>query len=609
MLTGLKCNESGEEVISKHSNTRKMILIYGTLCVLGVLYYYTRFFMTGIPHYDPEDTFFHLNRLMGLENVWTSPVNFLSFGKNGNYVNLFYPWLTMYPMWILYKIFGSYVIAYKLYYMLLSIATLIIAYRCFRRMVLDDTAAVCFAILYSFSSYRFANVFRRAALGEAIAMTFLPVILLGTFLVFFDDYNSWRVLTIGIALTAYTHVLSLLLAGVIFFVVFLVSFYWWNHKRERIVSCFKSVLFAAGLSLGVFAPMLQAMRCNEIYTPEGGLGYLVDHLDNLAVILGNSISNIPTAHSIGLLSIIALVGAFFILLRTGHTGSAGDCAFIEVSAGERNPSGESAGRRNFSEKSSGDDSLPGEPVRHRALAWLFAVVGLAILISSSSVMPWALIFRSPKLSIIQFPWRLNAYSTLFISAAFSVALIFVRGKIRRITVLVAGLLALFLTWSSVVALHQEEQVRLTDETVREMHTPTMDYAPKQAVQDWNVNGYTFDYYYLDGEMICPGGWITPDGGSLRLDLESAVKGQVLDVPVFWFTTVKAKVNGEEIPTAMSDRGTVLIMIPADGKVSVEVYHVYSNLTWCAWGVSFVLFVILVVTGCRKRIRRRRSMAS
>lgn len=553
--------------------SRKDILIYLLLCGLGVLFYCTRFFVKGIPYYHPEDTYFHLSRLISFENVWTSPVNFHIFKGNGTYTNLYYPWLTVYPMWILFKICGSYVAAYNLYNTVLSIASLLISYQCMKRMISDRTASVCFAVLYSFSSYKFVNVFRRSALGESVAMAFLPIILLGTWLIFFEDYKAWRTLSIGIALSAYTHILTVLLAWAVFFVLLLATFYWWDEKGARLAACMKAVFFGAAMSAGFFLPMIQASHWNPIYHPEGRLDLIMEHNDPLAVILGNSISNLPTAHSIGLLTCLALAGTLYLLVNRRP-----DAQKLSRRPAVRNRDGGTSGNR-------------------RRIAGFYFVIGLLLVISASSIMPWTQIGRSATLSIIQFPWRLNAYSTLLIAAAFSMTLTFVKEKTRRVTALIIGLSAVLLTWSSVFALKEEELERITETTVRTMDYSYHRYMPRTAREYLDQVGDTLDLCYLDGMEISPDKNVSADGTSLYVEIEDGKKGQLLDLPAYWFTTLRARVNGKAVETVMSERGTVLIPLPADGKNAVELYHVYSKLTYCSWLFSFCIFLFVIASRC------------
>lgn len=91
------------------------LITYTELLVMGLLYHLPLQKIEGIPHYPYEDAIFHISRIIGMSNVWKSPVNFLNFHHNGSIVNLCYPWLMNYPAYLLYRILGSYISAYKAY--------------------------------------------------------------------------------------------------------------------------------------------------------------------------------------------------------------------------------------------------------------------------------------------------------------------------------------------------------------------------------------------------------------------------------------------------------------------------------------------------------------
>lgn len=71
---------------------------------------------------------FHLSRIVGLENVLSSPVNFTNFGKNGTMMNNFYPWLTIYPAYLLSKMCNSLLIGYYVYCVFLTFLTFLSSY-------------------------------------------------------------------------------------------------------------------------------------------------------------------------------------------------------------------------------------------------------------------------------------------------------------------------------------------------------------------------------------------------------------------------------------------------------------------------------------------------
>lgn len=527
------------------SETKKAISIYVVLIILGVLFYCARFYFPGLPDY-PHDDYFHLNRLVGMGNVWSSPVNFNSFAGDGTYVNIYYPWLTMYPMWIFYRVCNSYIMAYKLYYTFLGVATLIVSYWCFRRMIFDEKAAICFAVLYSFSSYRFVNVFLRAALGESIAMTFLPIILMGTYFIFFDNYKKWRSLSIGFALISYSHILSVLMSGAIVVLLFIFSFNWWNHKRERMIALFKAILASLGLSCGAMVPMVQASIQNKVWHPEGSPGTMLVHAYRLADIINDSISNSPTLDGLGFLTVVALAGTIYML------------------------------RRNDTVKKECNEELC-------RVTKLYCIVGIVLIVATSSLLPWGLIAQIPIVQIIQFPWRLNAYSTLFISAASSIMLVLVKERNRLIITVVICMAGLILTCSSVLVLGDyNEENRITEEVVGAMNFETNDYTPEVSTQYKNQHGNTMDKYYCEGEEIITSNSVSENGGTLSITIDDAKEKQLIDIPVYWFSTIRTIVNGNEVPSTMSERGTVSLIVPSDGKTSIEIYHVYSKLTYVSW---------------------------
>lgn len=45
----------------------------------------------GIYSKPEQDHSFHLSRIMGLNNVWSTPVKFMIYGQKGTSMNLFYP--------------------------------------------------------------------------------------------------------------------------------------------------------------------------------------------------------------------------------------------------------------------------------------------------------------------------------------------------------------------------------------------------------------------------------------------------------------------------------------------------------------------------------------
>lgn len=73
--------------------TRKRVLLCSLL--LSLLYVIPiAVFNKGL---NGADLSFHLNRLLGMEGIYASPINFKAFYGIGLGVNYFYPFLTFFP--------------------------------------------------------------------------------------------------------------------------------------------------------------------------------------------------------------------------------------------------------------------------------------------------------------------------------------------------------------------------------------------------------------------------------------------------------------------------------------------------------------------------------
>ena len=62
-------------------------------------------------------------------------------------------------------------------------------------MKYSDKQVMIFVTFYLFSGYFLHNSYYRAAVGETLAMIFLPLVFVGVRLITFGDYKKWWVLT------------------------------------------------------------------------------------------------------------------------------------------------------------------------------------------------------------------------------------------------------------------------------------------------------------------------------------------------------------------------------------------------------------------------------
>lgn len=252
--------------------TRKRVLLCSLL--LSLLYVIPiAVFNKGL---NGADLSFHLNRLLGMEGIYASPINFKAFYGIGLGVNYFYPFLTYYPFFVLYRLFHSVFLGYYIYQYLLTILTFLIAYYSISNIMANedkenkkDFAGLLFATFYTFSLYRLDNIVIRFATGEFIAYAFIPLVFYGLYTILKGDYRKWYILSIGMSLVAYSHLISLLLTALLVGLIFIITFLFVNSKKERILSFIVATLSTISIFAFQLVLMGEQSLSNAIVKPQG----------------------------------------------------------------------------------------------------------------------------------------------------------------------------------------------------------------------------------------------------------------------------------------------------------------------------------------------------
>lgn len=184
-----------------------------------------------------DDLCYHLIRIEGIKDGLLDgqlPVVIYPEGLYGNgYLNCMYPNLFLYIPAILRILGVSMANSYKTLMVLFHFATAYITYYSVKSMMQPeassassdsvqspeaagpalrfsaaDKAALLAALLYTLSPYRFTNAYARGALGEFLAMTFMPLLLAGLYHVLLGRRKKWWMLVLGLSGLIQTHVLS-----------------------------------------------------------------------------------------------------------------------------------------------------------------------------------------------------------------------------------------------------------------------------------------------------------------------------------------------------------------------------------------------------------------
>ena len=212
---------------------------------------------------DGDDLRFHLARLEGLyqglrSGVFPVRINPQQTELFGNVTATMYPQLFLYPAVLPRFLDISVMTCYKLLLVCINIGAAVFTFYAVKRICGSVKMAYIASVLYTFSLYRIIDVYYRAALGEALAMTFFPLILWGMWEILWGEKKRWHILTIGMTCVMQSHIISVELA-VLFLALEAVLWLITGAKGDmlkRIAAGIKATAATCLLNLGLIVPFL-----------------------------------------------------------------------------------------------------------------------------------------------------------------------------------------------------------------------------------------------------------------------------------------------------------------------------------------------------------------
>ncbi len=209
-----------------------------------------------------DDTAFHLVRLEGIyQGMRTGdfPVRITpqQMAGYGSLTAAMYPQLFLYPAALLRFMGVSLMVSYKILLVIINTATAFGAYYAAVNICDSRKIGLWMSILYTFSVYRLGNIYVRGALGESLAMVFLPLVIWGVYEVLWGR-GRWIVLVLGMTGMLESHVLSTQLC-VLFMGAELIFWLFCRKKQQfgkRFWNGCKAVLVTLLLNASFLVPFL-----------------------------------------------------------------------------------------------------------------------------------------------------------------------------------------------------------------------------------------------------------------------------------------------------------------------------------------------------------------
>lgn len=241
------------------------------------------------PRYYGHDTIFHtaniieLSKTINIKNILGNNIISLKSNPFGYGTWLFYPKLPHLLGAYLYKIFDIYT-SMKIVYFIITFLSAIAIYTLSKKIFNNKKIAFLSSIIYITIPYHICEIYIRDAFAENFMFLAVPLIFLGLYNLLDNDYKKFYVFFIlGYVIGMYSHLVSM-----VFCTIFVAIFILYHHKyffsKEKMKSLFISTVIVVGLTLPFLVTVIEYKLLNE-YTV-----FLSDSFTNRTALVYRSIS-------------------------------------------------------------------------------------------------------------------------------------------------------------------------------------------------------------------------------------------------------------------------------------------------------------------------------
>lgn len=553
------------------------IFVFCVLLGVTVLASYPLFYGMAGPGHDLN---FHLYRIEGIKDGLLAgqfPVRLHPTHNNGyGYISSsVYPELFLYFPAFLRLLGASPVMAYHTFLFLVNGMTAWIMYVCAKGISRSRYAGLLASVLYTLSTWRIINLYLRAAIGEALAMMFFPVLLYGLYLLLAGDHRKWWVLALGCSGIFQSHVISTVFA-VITMAVMAVVYHREFVKKQRFLGFVKAGMLTLLLNLWYLAAFLTYYLGEDLaikHTPEN-----TEFFQN-AVFPTELFNVFNTSFGYSQLLDRGLQGNMSLSLGVGVTGALALCGGYFL-LGKK----EEGARRRFYGVMTG--------------------MGCALLFMASTLFPWQLLQCIRPINAfcgtVRMPWRfLSLASPMFCMAA--AGILARRGwQERKVMAWVTlGVCSLaFILWGTAYT----TQLGAALKPGRAVDTyASAGYDNEYFLQGTDRARLTADRYVTEGSVELTGYY--KRGTRISLQLQNARAGDWVEVPLLYYEGYGAIDNlGRPLEVADGDNHVVRICLQ-EGSEQVELR--YKGF-WYFRAAELATGLTLGACGIcwwRKRVRR------
>ena len=232
-------------------------------------------------------------------------VNFMGFGNVGEVFNGMYPWLSGLVFIIPRVLLSSPMHALFIGFYLLNILTILNTYLLARKLSNNYYIRLIGVILYQLNAYHLTLMYSRNALGEALAYTFLPLVMLGCYLIWNNKKSGILYLALGMGMIINSHMISSVLVFLLIIIAEIYRIFTRRLSLKEVGYLVSAGILSIPIIIFTVINITNIVLKNRIATTWRGLNS-IDIWESLKAMLQNNITDRGVIFNIGIICFVLL---------------------------------------------------------------------------------------------------------------------------------------------------------------------------------------------------------------------------------------------------------------------------------------------------------------
>ncbi|MBR0366044.1 MAG: hypothetical protein IJH94_04510 [Clostridia bacterium] len=521
-----------------------------------------------------HDLNFHLYRIEGIKDGILSgqfPVRVHPTHNSGyGYITAsVYPELFLYFPALLRLLGMSPSMAYNCFLVFVNVMTAYVMYVSAKGITKSEFAGTAASVVYTLSTWRAINLFYRAAIGEALAMVFFPLVIYGAYCLIKGDKSKWWILALACTGVFQSHIISTVFVAITLIIAVIVF-------RKNFTSDRRWLGF---IKAGVLTILLNAWYLAAFLKYYIGLDMAIKHVQKNTEFYQNAIfptqlfNVFNTSFGYSRLLNEGIKSEIALSLGVGITVCMAVCFAYFV----------------FRKK---------QTVEHEQFHFMLFVFACALVFMATTLFPWQILQQNDIINkfcgTVRMPWRfLSLASPMFaISAAAVVTAYTQKPGTKKIIMTILCFVSAwaFVIWGAAYT-NNNDSVLKKHQAVSTAYSAG--YDDEYFVVGTNTNDLVPNRYQTSGGIRVTE--FTKRGTSIDLSLEGASSDSSwVEVPLLYYPGYLAKNDrGERLNTYFGTNnvlriqltdGTTAVKLRYKGFLAFKLANLITMLTIAAWVV-------------------------